>query len=69
MLGWNRRKLKAVEGGRTARQPVPEDYRVRFRRQYFADVPVDLEAIGEFRAEFVPQERARLLARRSKRVD
>ena len=54
MLGWSRRKLKSVEGGRAADAPA-EDYRTKFRRQYFADVPVDLENMGEFRAERFPR--------------
>jgi Phytanoyl-CoA dioxygenase (PhyH) len=42
MLAWARRKRG-------------EDYRDKFRRYYFADVPVDLEAIGEYRAEAFPR--------------
>ena len=43
MLGWGRRK------------PTQEDYRDKFRSRYFADIPVDLERVGEFRADALPE--------------
>lgn len=54
MLEWTRKKLKAIEGGRPVAAPV-EDYQAKFRRRYFANVPVDLETLGEFRAERFPR--------------
>ena len=35
--------------------PAAEDYRSKFRRYYFANEPVDLEAVGEYRADSFPK--------------
>lgn len=53
MPGWG---LKRPNVRKLMRALQPKaDYRSRFRRFYFADVPVNLEAMGEFRADAFPK--------------
>ena len=51
MLEWARK----LNVGRNDSQRKPEDFRKNFQARYFADIPVDLQSMGEFRAEKFPR--------------
>ena len=58
MLEWLRAKskpTKAQDAADRVLRPPTREVQKKFRQAYFADIPVDLETVGEFRADAFPR--------------